>query len=602
MKIPQNYLPLHLQINNKMKKYSFIVVFIILNATSFSQSNILLTDSLVEQVIKGNYNPSQFLPTIIYDQPDTIVRGLNANINTDSLHSYLDQLNTFHNRNTASDTVSNTTGIGAARRWAFSKFQQFSGYSQNRLLPAYLQFDTASCSAFRFRNILAVLPGIDTLDKSIIIIEAHIDSRCENVCDTLCLAEGMEDNGSGTAMVLELARVMSQYSYHNTIVFMLTVGEEQGLFGGYAFTKYCLNNSIKIKTVQNNDIVGGIFCGHTSSPPSCPGYADIDSTNVRIFSAGLLTSTCKAYARFVQLEYREELLPIVTVPMNIIVETNQDRTGRGGDHLPFSTYGFTAVRFTAANENGNANVMDTTYADRQHSVRDILGLDTNNDGILDSFFVDFDYLKRNTVINGVAAAMAGIGPYTPAFNLTNDTTGLTVHLTAHTEYHQYRVSVRRHPLDYNLDLVYTFNDTLPYQIPNVKKDSTYDVSIASVDTNGIESIWTIEKYVVAQGNGPLGIENIASANPEIKSMIINPNPSHNTTTISIYADKNIIGTDNYLLVNDSNGKTIQKILLNLNAGNNLINYPVSVLPSSMYEVRLFINNRQTKVAKLIVQH
>ncbi len=138
----------------------------------------------------------------------------------------------FFNRNTSSDTISNTTGMGAARRWAYSKFNEYSFANQNRLLPCYLQFTYSTCGVSQHRNVMAVLPAIDTVDKSIIIIEGHLDSRCANVCDTTSKAEGIEDNASGAALVLELARVMSHYSYHNTIIFMLTTGEEQGLYGG----------------------------------------------------------------------------------------------------------------------------------------------------------------------------------------------------------------------------------------------------------------------------------------------------------------------------------------------------------------------------------
>jgi Zn-dependent M28 family amino/carboxypeptidase len=129
----------------------------------------------------------------------------------------------------------------------YSKFQQFSTRAENRLIPSYLQFNYLMCSQTQHRNIFAVLPGMDTTDKSLVIIEGHIDSRCAGACDTACLAEGMEDNGSGTALVMELARVMSKYSYNQTIVFLVVIGEEQGLYGAKAFADYAKQKGIKIK-------------------------------------------------------------------------------------------------------------------------------------------------------------------------------------------------------------------------------------------------------------------------------------------------------------------------------------------------------------------
>ena len=142
-----------------------------------------------------------------------------------------------------------------------------------RLVTGYLEFDQTVCTMDRHRNVVAVLPGVDTTDPSVIIVEAHLDSRCKDNCDGDCLAQGMEDNGSGVALVLELARVMgySNYVFDHTIVFMTVTGEEQGLVGSNAYAVFAKQDSLPIKAVLNNDIVGGIICGMTSSPPSCPG-------------------------------------------------------------------------------------------------------------------------------------------------------------------------------------------------------------------------------------------------------------------------------------------------------------------------------------------
>ena len=152
----------------------------------FSQTNILTTNPLAKEIMLGNYNPADYAAGIVIDQPEDIKNIINNELNTDSLTSYLFKLSTFENRNTCSDTVSNTFGIGAARRWTNSMFEKFSGQNEGRLIPFYLQFDqnlNAQCSMNRFRNSCAILPGSDPESSGIIIIEAHMDSRCENVWD-----------------------------------------------------------------------------------------------------------------------------------------------------------------------------------------------------------------------------------------------------------------------------------------------------------------------------------------------------------------------------------------------------------------------------------
>ncbi|MEK9830386.1 MAG: M28 family peptidase, partial [Schleiferiaceae bacterium] len=221
-------------------------------------------------------------------------------------------------------------------------------------------------------------------------------------------------------LVMELARIMSAHEYPATLVFMVTIGEEQGLYGAGAFAQYADQENLPITAVFNNDVIGGIICGQTSSAPSCPGVNAIDSTQVRLFSAGSFNSAHKQLARYVKLQHQEELSAIGTaqggwkaVPMQVSVMAAEDRTGRGGDHIPFRQRGFSAIRFTSANEHGNAS-NGPGYTDRQHTSGDVLGADTNGDGEVDSFYVDFHYLGRNALINANAAVMAAYAPPPPS--------------------------------------------------------------------------------------------------------------------------------------------------------------------------------------------
>ncbi len=557
-----------------------------------SQSNIVCTDTSAQNVMLGKYSPLTYLASPVLNRPDTIFQGINKRISPDSLKSYIITMASFGNRNTASDTISSTFGIGAARRWVYSKFQEYSFANQNRLLPAYLQFTLSTCGVSQHRNIIAVLPGIDTTDKSIIIIEGHIDSRCENVCDTTCKAEGVEDNASGAALVMELTRVMSKYSYNNTIVFMVTTGEEQGLYGGQAFVNYAKAKGVKIKAVLNNDVIGGIICGYTSSAPSCPGYGDLDSTHVRLFSYGSFNSAHKGLSRFIKLEYKENLLPIVSVPMSINIMSPEDRTGRGGDHIPFRGGGFTAMRFTAENEDGNANVTDTAYHDRQHSTRDTLGTFKKSTSVLDSFFVNFPYLGRNAVINGNAAGMLGIGPKQPDFNLTTVGNGtLRIQVTKQTQYKQYRIGVRTTTNDW--DSVYTITGTLIDTIKGLMH-GVYDVSVMSVDTNGIESLPSTEYSSTVTNT-----DEVRGISKNIELLQNKPNPFDFATYIGVKVNSNVEYRDAYILVRDMQGKELKKLPIKLNEGTNEVLFEHGYSARGIYSYSLVIDGRQVASRQMI---
>ncbi len=532
--------------------------------TANAQVVNICTNPAAQQVMLGMYDPTTYMATTVINDPTSISGGINSGVSPDSLHAYMNALKSFQNRNTGSDTLSSVRGIGAARRWAYNKFQQFSARNENRLLPSYLQFDTTICGIPQHRNIFAVLPGTDTTDKSIILIEGHIDSRCADVCDTNCIAQGTEDNGSGSALVLELARVMSRYSYNHTIVFMLVIGEEQGLYGGQAFAVFAHTNGIQIKAVQNNDITGGIICGHTSSAPSCPGYLDIDSTHVRLFSLGGFNSFHKGLCRYMKLEYKEQILPIATVPMTINIETGEDRTGRGGDHEPFYNFGYTALRLTAENEDGDANVTDTTYIDRQHTSRDSIGVDINNDGIIDTFYTDFDYLARNTVINGNSAGMIGISPKTPDFTLATTGGNLIINITQQTSYLNYRIGVRTTSNDW--DSVYTFTGSLTDTIATLPS-AIYIVSVASVDGHGVESLFSEEKQT-----NVLAVNDIARAPQSVELLQNKPNPADESTMISVLVNDKISYKEAYISIRDLNGKEVKRENITLDNGINEVQY------------------------------
>lgn len=554
-----------------------------------NQTNIRCTNPTAEQVLKGTYNPADYFPAST-TPGKTIISQINTQINSDSLKSYLVQLNTYGNRNSGSDTVTAGKGIGGARKWAYEFFQKVSTANAGRLIVSYLQFNQEICVIKDHKNIMAVLPGTDVSNHEVILIEGHIDSRCEDVCDIGCVAPGMEDNGSGTALVMELARVMSQYSYKNTIVFMLTIAEEQGLYGAEAFANYCTTKKIPLKAVLNNDVIGGILCGKTSSPPSCPGLNAVDSTQVRLFSSGKNLSPHKSLARYVKLQYQEELLPIVSVPMTVSIMNAEDRTGRGGDHIPFRQLGFNAIRFTSANEHGDANPV-AGYTDRQHSVRDVLGVDKNMDSAVDSFFVDFHYLARNAVINGVAAAQAAIGVVSPTIDVKSDN-GLSVTINSATNYPLYRIGIRT--LTNDFDTIINTTDTLN-NLKGFLNGTTYFISVSAVNDEGVESLFSPEKQVKLNTTG---IKSL-SEQTGVELLSAYPNPFDETTTIAIQVNKPLSNANNYLLITDLHGKEIRRMPLQLQSGMNEVVYEHGYHAVGVYQYTLFLDGKKVDTKRMV---
>ncbi|MCB0699070.1 MAG: M28 family peptidase [Chitinophagaceae bacterium] len=565
-------------------------------ASSFAQTNIISTNTTALQVMKGNYDPAIYKATTVISKPADIINGIKAEVSPDTLQSLLEEMQQFENRNTISDTTSPTKGIGAARRWVYGKFQQYSSRNDNRLIPSYLQFDdvVTRCNNLnaQMRNIFCVLPGTDTSEKDVVFVEGHIDSRCEDVCSDSCLAQGMEDNASGTALVIELARVMSKYSYKRTIVFVITIGEEQGLLGARAFAKYCIQEGIKVRGVLKYDVVGGIICGESASQPGCMGAGTIDSLNLRLFSDNGFNSAHKQLARFTKLEYKENLLPSTGIPMNINIMTPIDRTGRGGDHQPFSDNGFTAIRFCAANEHGNADVTNPNYKDRQHTSGDILGVDTDTDMQIDSFFVNFNYLSRLAVINGNALAAMAVGPRTPDFDAVtiDGQDGMNVYMTTEKQYQHYRVAIRKFDNDWDSVYTITNNDHGYIHLP---KSTTYFISVASVDNENIESVFSNEKTVRT------GIKDQTKLSQKVELLQNHPNPFDGETYISMLANEDMVGKQAIVVITDISGKVLEKLNVTLKQGMNEVLYKHGYNVVGTYTYTLMVDGQPTQSKRMV---
>lgn len=314
----------------------------------------------------------------------------------------------FRTRNTFSDTISNTEGIGAARRWIKSEFESISKQCKNCLTVFYQKDFVTTKDGERIPkdawivNVAAVQKGTKYPNRYI-IMTGDIDSRNSDTMNFTDDAPGANDNASGMAGTIEAARVLSKYKFQNSIVYLGLSGEEQGLFGGKGFAEYAKKNNWEIIGVLNNDMIGNI--------DGVDGV--IDNRTFRIFSEPTpITETEKerkmrrAYGGEVDGNSRQLARYIHKTVSNFMPELNPmmvyrlDRFGRGGHHRPFNDLGYAGVRIMEAHENYN----------RQHqNIRTENGIKYGD--IIEG--VDFEYAKKLASVNAIVLASFGWSPKEP---------------------------------------------------------------------------------------------------------------------------------------------------------------------------------------------
>lgn len=555
-----------------MKRTFLFLAALALTAGAVAQFNITITNPEAVEVLKGNYNPASYTPGVVINDPDSILMGVVGRVSADTMMAYLQHIDSYYNRNTGSDTLSQTRGIGAVRRWIHQKFTEYSALSGGRLVVTYNQFQQTVCGQAWHRNVLAILPGLDTTNKEIVVVQGHFDTRCQNGCDTSCYTPGMEDNGSGTVLVMELARIMSRYAFDHTIVFACLTGEDQGLYGAKALSRWMLDNEIPIRALFNNDVIGGIICGMTSSPPSCPYFNHIDSTHVRIFSYSQSNDSArvsphKQLARYIRMHQDEVINPLLQTPMTINLIISEDRTGRSGDHIPFRQKGYTAIRFCSQNEHGNGS---GTPPDRQHTSDDILGLDLTvpPDGIIDSFFVDPGYLRRNTIMNGVNLGWLAIAPPAPSPDFVFSGDAMEIHLSGpDSSYQHYRVGLRtKGSGSLNFDTILTFTGTNVLMVEGLDPEKTYYFSVSNI-LNGVESLFCNEFSLY-----PVGVNEYLLKEWGVILHQNQPNPFQGRTEIVIESATDIPSSRAEILITDMAGRILNRLPVTIEAGRSLIKF------------------------------
>lgn len=357
-----------------------------------------------------------FLLVFIYNKnyaqtttDDPEIKKMVTEVKAENLEATVRKLASFGTRHTLSDTKSNTRGIGAAQRWVMSEFDKYALESGGRL-TSIIDYFTIKADGRRIAtdsqlgNVMATLKGTDPADDRVLIISGHLDSRNTDVMDTKSDAPGANDDASGVAAMMELARVMSKREFPFTLIFVAVVGEEQGLYGAKHLADVAKDAKWNVVAMINNDMIGNSLSSGTNLR---------DNMQVRIFSETIPYSETEAETKMRKATNRDNDSPSRQLARYIKTATNQyveqldinlvyrnDRFLRGGDHTPFSQNGFTAIRFCEMNEN----------YDHQH--QDVRKENNIQYGDLPEF-MDFEYVKKVTRSNIAAFSNLAWSPKAP---------------------------------------------------------------------------------------------------------------------------------------------------------------------------------------------
>ena len=347
-----------------------------------------------------------------------IVREIDAR----NIEATIRKLVSFGTRNTLSEQNDPKRGSGAARDWLYAEFLKAAEASGGRMTVEKQSYEQAKAARVPqptiVTNVVATLKGTQpqSVDR-IYVVSGHYDSMCNTPVDAKCDAPGANDDASGTAAVLEMARVMAKYEFDATIVFMAVAGEEQSLLGSTHFAEQAKQKNWNVDAMFTNDIVGNTLGGNGVR----------DRGNVRVFSEGVPSnetpaeattrrsvggendSASRQLARFIK-ETQETFLP----QFKVMLVYRRDRYGRGGDHIPFLERGYPAVRFTEVNEE---------FRHQHQNVRVENGVQF---GDLPEF-VDFAYVANVARVNAASLAALALAPSRPkgvtilSQRLSNDT-------------------------------------------------------------------------------------------------------------------------------------------------------------------------------------
>jgi hypothetical protein len=378
--------------------------------------------ALLLAAIGGSAQSDKLEPTFAADPQ---VAGALRQVSAQRIEANIEKLVSFGTRSTISAqdpaSIAEGRGIGAAREWIKSEFERYSKDCGGCLEVKTDTFTQEPAEripkATEIINVYAVLKGTDAANaKRIVLVTGHYDSRNSDTFNVTDDAPGANDDGSGTAVSLECARVLSKMKFPTTIIFLTVAGEEQGLNGSHHFAKMAKDQGWDLDVVLNNDIVGG------------DKNAEQDHSVVRVFSEGVPAAATEQDLRRIRglggesdsgsrelARYIAEVGRVYDVGVKPELVFRLDRFLRGGDHYSFNQQGFTAVRFTEYRED---------FHHQHQNVRTENGIEY---GDLPKF-VDYDYVTHVARLNAATLASLASAPAPPANvhiltkGLENDTT------------------------------------------------------------------------------------------------------------------------------------------------------------------------------------
>ncbi len=337
------------------------------------------------------------------------VEAILAEISSERIEATIRKLASFGTRHTLSDTESPTRGIGAARRWIKSELESYAQQSGGRLKVEEDSFVQPVVPRVprptTLVNLVATLPGDQPASRDRwLVVSGHYDSIPRPNGDYESDAPGANDDASGTAVSLELARVMSKYHFDATLVFLAVPGEEQGLLGAAHWAGKAKEEGRNIEAMLTDDIVGNTLGGNGIR----------DNRRVRVFSEGIPATETEAQARLRRSiggendgpsrQLARQIKALGELYLNdfeVTLVFRRDRYGRGGDHIPFNERGYAAVRFTEPNEDFN----------RQHQkVETREGVPVGD--VIER--VDFAYVAQVARVNAALLATLALAPAPPA--------------------------------------------------------------------------------------------------------------------------------------------------------------------------------------------
>lgn len=332
---------------------------------------------------------------------------ISAAVSAGRIEADIRKLVSFGTRHTLSETDSDTRGIGAARRWIKSEFENISaqcgGCLEVYFHSDYVEGEPRIPDATEVVNVIAIQRGVSDPERYV-IMSGDIDSRVSDVMDFTSDSPGANDNASGVAGTLEAARVLSKYTFQGSIVYAALSGEEQGLFGGKIMASAAQKNGWRIKAVLNNDMIGNIegvngVINNTTARIFAEGTRQTETpeqARYRRFTGGEVDSPSRNLARYIDW-MADRYIP----NLDTMVVYRLDRFRRGGHHRPFNDLGYPGVRIMETNEN---------YARQHQDLRTEGGVEYGDtiEG------VNFDYAAKLTALNAVSLAGMAWAPNPPS--------------------------------------------------------------------------------------------------------------------------------------------------------------------------------------------